>query len=138
MSKKIMKKIVSIEKQELSAEKVELAVADDIQRVTNALNSQISIDERVLKKSVKYYSDLVNNIPNAKQQIKTNRNVVKATDSKINIAENTLKEAKRAADDLGVNPKSIDGYNELEQLIDRVQKSQKNVDEISDRLQRLF
>jgi|TARA_R100000149_G_scaffold30441_1_gene11699 hypothetical protein len=138
MSKKIMKKIVSIEKQELSVEKVELAIADDIQRVTNALNSQISIDERVLKKSVKYYSDLVNNIPNAKQQIKTNRNVVKATDSKINIAENTLKEAKRAADDLGVNPKSIDGYNELEQLIDRVQKSQKNVDEISDRLQRLF
>ena len=138
MSKKVMQKIVLIEKQELSAEKVELAIADDIQRVTNALNSQISIDERVLKKSVKYYSDLVNNIPNAKQQIKTNRNVVKATDGKINIAENTLKEAKRAADDLGVNPKSIDGYNELEQLIDKVQKSQKNVDEISDRLQRLF
>ena len=121
MSKKVMQKIVLIEKQELSAEKVELAIADDIQRVTNALNSQISIDERVLKKSVKYYSDLVNNIPNAKQQIKTNRNVVKATDGKINIAENTLKEAKRAADDLGVNPKSIDGYNELEQLIDEVQ-----------------
>ena len=138
MSKKVMQKIVSIEKQELSAERVELAIADDIQRVTNALNSQISIDERVLKKSVKYYSDLVNNIPNAKQQIKTNRNVVKATDGKINIAENTLKEAKRAADDLGVNPKSIDVYNELEQLIDKVQKSQKNVDEISDRLQRLF
>ena len=138
MSKKVMQKIVLIEKQELSAEKVELAIADDIQRVTNALNSQISIDERVLKKSVKYYSDLVNNIPNAKQQIKTNRNVVKGTDGKINIAENTLKEAKRAADDLGVNPKSIDVYNELEQLIDKVQKSQKNVDEISDRLQRLF
>ena len=138
MSKKVMQKIVLIEKQELSAEKVELAIADDIQRVTNALNSQISIDERVLKKSVKYYSDLVNNIPNAKQQIKTNRNVVKATDGKINIAENTLKVAKRAADDLGVNPKSIDVYNELEQLIDKVQKSQKNVDEISDRLQRLF
>ena len=138
MSKKVMQKIVLIEKQVLSAEKVELAIADDIQRVTNALNSQISIDERVLKKSVKYYSDLVNNIPNAKQQIKTNRNVVKATDGKINIAENTLKEAKRAADDLGVNPKSIDVYNELEQLIDKVQKSQKNVDEISDRLQRLF
>ena len=138
MSKKVMQKIVLIEKQELSAEKVELAIADDIQRVTNALNSQISIEERVLKKSVKYYSDLVNNIPNAKQQIKTNRNVVKATDGKINIAENTLKEAKRAADDLGVNPKSIDVYNELEQLIDKVQKSQKNVDEISDRLQRLF
>ena len=138
MSKKVMQKIVLIEKQELSAEKVELAIADDIQRVTNALNSQISIDERVLKKSVKYYSDLVNNIPNAKQQIKTNRNVVKATDGKINIAENTLKEAKRAADDLGVNPKSIDGYNELEQLIDEVQKNQKRVDEISDRLQRLF
>ena len=138
MSKKVMQKIVLIEKQELSAEKVELAIADDIQRVTNALNSQISIDERVLKKSVNYYSDLVNNIPNAKQQIKTNRNVVKATDGKINIAENTLKEAKRAADDLGVNPKSIDVYNELEQLIDKVQKSQKNVDEISDRLQRLF
>ncbi len=138
MSKKIMKKIVSIEKQELSAEKVELAIADDIQRVTNALNSQISIDDRVTKESVKFYSDLVNKIPKAKEQIKTNRSVVKATDSKINIAENTLKEAKRAADDLGVNPKSIDGYNELEQLIDRVQKSQKNVDEISDRLQRLF
>ena len=138
MSKKVMQKIVLIEKQELSAEKVELAIADDIQRVTNALNSQISIDERVLKESVKYYSDLVNNIPNSKQQIKTNRNVVKATDGKINIAENTLKEAKRAADDLGVNPKSIDVYNELEQLIDKVQKSQKNVDEISDRLQRLF
>ena len=138
MNKKVMQKIVSIEKQELSAERVEPAIADDIQRLTNALNSQISIDNSVMKESVKLYSDLVNKIPKAKEQIKTNRSVVKATDSKINIAENTLKEAKRAADDLGVNPKSIDGYNELEQLIDEVQKNQKRVDEISDRLQRLF
>ena len=131
-----MSKIAQINKEELS--KVELALVDDIGRITNALNSQLSIDDRVMKESVKLYSDLVNTMPKAKERIKTNRSVVKATDGKLQIAERVLKQAKKAADDLGVNVSSIDGYNKLEQLISEVQKSQKNVDEISDRLQRLF
>jgi myosin heavy subunit len=134
--KKAMSKIAQINKEELS--KVELALVDDIGRITNALNSQLSIDDRVMKESVKLYSDLVNTMPKAKERIKTNRSVVKATDGKLQIAERALKQAKKAADDLGVNVSSIDGYNKLEQLISEVQKSQKNVDEISDRLQRLF
>ena len=133
---KAMSKIAQINKEELS--KVELALVDDIGRITNALNSQLSIDDRVMKESVKLYSDLVNTMPKAKERIKTNRSVVKATDGKLQIAETALKQAKNAADDLGVNVSSIDGYNKLEQLISEVQKSQKNVDEISDRLQRLF
>ena len=133
---KAMSKIAQINKEELS--KVELALVDDIGRITNALNSQLSIDDRVMKESVKLYSDLVNTMPKAKERIKTNRSVVKATDGKLQIAETALKQAKKAADDLGVNVSSIDGYNKLEQLISEVQKSQKNVDEISDRLQRLF
>ena len=135
---KAMSKIAQINKEELSAQKVELALVDDIGRITNALNSQLSIDDRVMKESVKLYSDLVNTMPKAKERIKTNRSVVKATDGKLQIAETALKQAKKAADDLGVNVSSIDGYNKLEQLISEVQKSQKNVDEISDRLQRLF
>lgn len=135
---KTMSKIAQINKEELSAQKVELALVDDIGRITNALNSQLSIDDRVMKESVKLYSDLVNTMPKAKERIKTNRSVVKATNGKLQIAETALKQAKKAADDLGVNVSSIDGYNKLEQLISEVQKSQKNVDEISDRLQRLF
>mgnify|MGYP003108795023 FL=1 len=123
---------------ELSTEKVELALTDDLERIINALNSQLSIDDRVMKESVKLYSDLVNTMPKAKERIETNRAVVKATDGKIEIAERTLKQVKKAAEDLGVNVSSIDGYNKLEQLISDVQKSQKNVDEISDRLQKLF
>lgn len=134
--KKAMSKIAQINKEELS--KVELSLVDDIGRITNALNSQLSIDDRVMKESVKLYSDLVNTMPKAKERIKTNRSVVKATNGKLQIAETALKQAKKAADDLGVNVSSIDGYNKLEQLISEVQKSQKNVDEISDRLQRLF
>ena len=42
MSKKIMQKIVSIEKQELSAEKVELALVDDAKRV---ISDYASIEE---------------------------------------------------------------------------------------------
>jgi uncharacterized protein Yka (UPF0111/DUF47 family) len=127
-----------LNKEELSTQKIELALVDDIGRIINALNSQLSIDDRVMKESVKFYSDLVNTMPKAKERIKTNRSVVKATDGKIEIAERTLKQAKKAADELGVNVSSLDGYNKLEQLIREVQKSQKNVDEISDRLQRLF
>ena len=123
---------------ELSTEKVELSLSDDIGRIINALNSQLSIDDRVMKESVKFYSDLVNTMPKAKERIQTNRAVVKATEGKIEIAERTLKQVKKAAEDLGVNVSSIDGYNKLEQLISDVQKSQKNVDEISDRLQKLF
>ena len=134
--KKAMSKIAQINKDELS--KVELSLVDDIGRITNALNSQLSIDDRVMKESVKLYSDLVNTMPKAKERIKTNRSVVKATDGKLQIAERALKQAKKAADDLGVNVSSIDGYNKLEQLLSEVQKSQKSVDEISDRLQRLF
>lgn len=122
----------------LKNQKVDLGIVDDIKRVTNALNSQISIDDRVMKESVKLFGDLVNAIPKAKEIIKTNKSIVKSTDSKINLAENALKEAKKAADELGVNPKSINGYNDLEQLIDEVKKSQSRVDEIADRLQRLF
>lgn len=127
-----------IAKVSLKNQKVDLAIVDDIKRVTNALNSQISIDDRVMKESVKLFSDLVKAIPKAKERIKTNKSIIKSTDSKINIAENALKEAKRAAGEVGVNPKSINGYNDLEQLIDQVKKSQSRVDEIADRLQRLF
>lgn len=42
MSKKVMSKIVSIEKQELSAEKVELALVDDAKRV---ISDYASIEE---------------------------------------------------------------------------------------------
>tara|TARA_Y100000356_G_C11175902_1_gene244049 strand:+ start:198 stop:572 length:375 start_codon:yes stop_codon:yes gene_type:complete len=42
MSKKVMQKIVSIEKQELSAEKVELALVDDAKRV---ISDYASIEE---------------------------------------------------------------------------------------------
>jgi len=125
-------------KTDLATHKVELALVDDIGRIINALNSQLSIDDRVMKESVKFYSDLVNTMPKAKERIQTNRAVVKATEGKIQIAETALKQAKKAAEDLGVNVSSIDGYNKLEQLISDVQKSQKNVDEISDRLQKLF
>lgn len=136
MRKKAMKYVSQVT--ELSTEKVELALADDLGRIINALNSQLSIDDRVMKESVKLYSDLVNTMPKAKERIQTNRAVVKATEGKIEIAERTLKQVKKAAEDLGVNVSSIDGYNKLEQLISDVQKSQKNVDEISDRLQKLF
>tara|TARA_R100001440_G_scaffold40946_1_gene60703 strand:- start:947 stop:1357 length:411 start_codon:yes stop_codon:yes gene_type:complete len=136
MRKKAMRNVSIMT--ELSTEKVELALTDDLERIINALNSQLSIDDRVMKESVKLYSDLVNTMPKAKERIETNRAVVKATDGKIEIAERTLKQVKKAAEDLGVNVSSIDGYNKLEQLISDVQKSQKNVDEISDRLQKLF
>ena len=136
MRKKAMKYVAQVT--ELSTEKVELSLSDDIGRIINALNSQLSIDDRVMKESVKFYSDLVNTMPKAKERIQTNRAVVKATEGKIEIAERTLKQVKKAAEDLGVNVSSIDGYNKLEQLISDVQKSQKNVDEISDRLQKLF
>ena len=63
------------DKVELSAERVELSVASDLKRLVNALNAQLSIDDRILPESQRFVSELSSTLPKAKERAKTNKSV---------------------------------------------------------------
>ena len=94
MSKKIMKKIVSIEKQELSAEKVELAAVDDLK----SLNKEYFKDTDNINSIVK---GAFSEIRKAKTKIISALAVIDKMDSKI-------REIRKMANELGINENDIE------------------------------
>lgn len=119
---------------ELSKEEIELGVASELKTLTNALKSQLSIDDRVLPESQKLWSTLSTAIPKAKDRFKTNESVIKATDGKIDLAEDAIQKAEKAAKELGVNPNEISNFKEVNSLLKEVKQSKKMVVSITDRL----
>ena len=126
------------EKTELATHKVELAIVDDLRILVNSLNSQISIDDRILPESQKLFSTLVSSLPKAKESVKTNKSVINSTNKKIELAEEALNKAKKAAKELGINVNEIQNYKEVDKILDEVKKSQKMVIGITKRLENLI
>jgi len=94
-------------------ERIELGVADDINRSLNSLKAALDINKEAQKESNQLYSGLSSLIPKSKQRAKTNNAIIKGDSKKISLAEKTLNEAKTAAKDLGVNVNQIKGYDEV-------------------------
>lgn len=103
MSKKVMKKIVSIEKQELSAEKVELSSIDDLK----------SLEKEYFKTF-----DTVRDVRRIGVELKKK---AQSGISDLNKIENKIKQElnlfEQKAKDLGVDVKGVKEYQSLNQIV---------------------
>ena len=125
-------------KTELATHKVELSVASDLKRLVNALNSQLSIDDRVLPESQKLISELSSTIPKAKERAKTNKSIINSIDGKIELAEDALNKAKNISKELGINTNEIQNFTQVEKLLDNVVKNKKSMENLTGRLNDLL
>ena len=132
MSKKIMQKIVSIEKQELSTEKVELALVDDAKKIINGNKNvfQIYSDiESVTKEVVKEYANLKIRIEKIKDTAKAvigMESLIDKSFTNIKKADDVLRQMNQQAKELGISPTKI---KESDELFDFTVKASKGVNE---------
>ena len=109
--------------QEVTPVKVELALVDDIQRMVNALNSQKSIDDDVINKTVKILRPLQQLKKDGVDRVKTNESVINSSLDKIKLANDLLLKASQMSKALGVDLKSIQGYDEVVKLVSVLEKN---------------
>jgi hypothetical protein len=113
----------AVQSVELSTVKVDLALVDDIQRMVNALNSQKSIDDKVINDTVKILRPLQQLKRDGVNQVKTNDSVVNSSIDKIKLAKDLLLKASQMSKALGVDLKSIQGYDEVVKLVAVLEKN---------------
>lgn len=110
------------DKVELKSERLELSVASDIKKGINAGKSQLkklASAEKSLRKAQDTFEDALD---------KT-RSVIRNSNF-YNEQVDVINNAEKIAKELGVNPQSIDGFNELLNLMDNVIESEKDLDNI--------
>jgi hypothetical protein len=115
--------VQEVSKVELGAVKVDLALVDDIQRMVNALNSQKSIDDRVINDTVKILRPLQQLKRDGVNRVKTNESVIDSSLVKIKLANDLLLKASQMSKALGVDLKSIQGYDEVVKLVSILEKN---------------
>lgn len=108
---------------ELGAVKVDLALVDDIKRMVNALNAQQSIDNEVINKTVQILRPLQQLKKDGVNRVKTNENVIDSSLVKIKLANDLLLKASQMSKALGVDLKTIQGYDEVVKLVAVLEKN---------------
>ena len=109
MSKKVMQKIVSIEKQELSAEKVELSLYQDIIKFNDSIKQDF-------KRIEKEGAILGKALADAERQRRKFLDIVMLSRRTKQQAEGLIQDFKKAAADLGADFESSD-IKEMQKLI---------------------
>ena len=112
------------DKTELGTHKVELSVASDIKKGITQGKAQLKkLDsaEKFLRKAQDTFEDALD---------KT-RGVIQNSDFYNNQVD-VVNNAEKIAKELGINPKSIDGLNELLDLMDDVNKGEKELNKLID------
>tara|TARA_R100001463_G_scaffold115947_1_gene171199 strand:+ start:205 stop:585 length:381 start_codon:yes stop_codon:yes gene_type:complete len=113
MSKKVMQKIVSIEKQELSAEKVELArKPQSILSDANKLDSKLRGMESKIEKAYLNYKQ------SQKEWVSKLTDIEQDADR----LEDDLVKILDAAQEIGVDGRQIDGYSKAADLVTMLQR----------------
>ena len=112
----IYNKLNSVEKTELETHKVELGIADDIQKAKGNIETAIKEANAILKEFEKAKSEF----EKAEKVALKVRSTASPKGKRLEkMAENVYKttsKAEKAAEGLGVNPSAIKGYNELDSL----------------------
>ena len=125
--KAAMRKIATINKEELSAQKVELNMQQDIDKVLDRLISEFQslralegdIDMQA-EKVKRAKADLDDFIRDAKQ-------AQKETQKRVQEANQVKAKADKAAKDLGVDAKAIKGYNQIDDVISEAEEEIRNI-----------
>jgi hypothetical protein len=108
---------------ELASMKVDLALVDDIKRMVNALNAQQSIDNEVINKTVQILRPLQQLKKDGVNRVKTNESVIDSSLVKIKLANDLLLKASQMSKALGVDLKTIQGYDEVVKLVAVLEKN---------------
>jgi hypothetical protein len=108
---------------ELGAVKVDMALVDDIKIMVNALSSQKSIDDDVINKTVQILRPLQQLKRDGVDRVKTNESVINSSLVKIKLANDLLLKASQMSKALGVDLKSIQGYDEVVKLVAVLEKN---------------
>lgn len=132
MINEITKKLNGISnKVDLKAEKIELGVADDISKMTSDLNAEIQKMESALKSMEDANKAIIKANQDA-DKVESQSMKVRDTAEKANSkVANVLSKADSAANDLGVDPKSIKGYTALDKLYFDVEALSKKINSFS-------
>lgn len=107
----------------LASIKVDLALVDDIKIMVNALNAQQSIDNEVINKTVQILRPLQQLKKDGVDRVKTNISVIDSSLVKIKLANDLLLKASQMSKALGVDLKTIQGYDEVVKLVAVLEKN---------------
>ena len=113
MSKKVMQKIVSIEKQELSAEKVELA-----RKPQSILSDANKLDSKLRGMQSKIEKAYLNYKQSQKEWVSKLTDIEQDADR----LEDDLVKILDAAQEIGVDGRQIDGYSKAADLVTMLQR----------------
>tara|TARA_R110000822_G_scaffold128628_5_gene264505 strand:+ start:459 stop:881 length:423 start_codon:yes stop_codon:yes gene_type:complete len=128
MSKKAMAKIVEINKQELSSEKVELAILDDIQKQVNVLSEGLADMQKKGSTQLKALDNASSAVDKLKRaNLDASRSNV---ENETNKTLNLMARAEEAAKELGVSPTNVKGLRELEKLLSEIKKRAEFIERI--------
>ena len=115
--------VTEVSNVELASVKVDLALVDDIKRMVNALNAQQSIDNEVINKTVQILRPLQQLKKDGVNRVKTNESVIDSSLVKIKLANDLLLKASQMSKALGVDLKTIQGYDEVVKLVAVLEKN---------------
>lgn len=110
---KVFNKLFSKDKVELSSEKYDFALIDDLKAILNGLENQIFIDKDIYNEFIKIGSDLSILQQKAKERVSSYDSVVQSTFKKIQLAEQYMAQAERISKELGTDVNSIPNYNKV-------------------------
>jgi septal ring factor EnvC (AmiA/AmiB activator) len=137
MRKKAMNYVAQVTKQELSTEKVELSVADDVSKTkafAEDIMQQISKIKAEIKEDNKLNSAIDKEI---KERIKSSKNIASKAeqfDNEINKAYSRVakvtQEANKAAKQLGVDASAIKGFDALIKIEQKLVDQRRLTDEL--------
>ncbi len=120
MSKKAMAKIVEISKQELSSEKVELALVDDINKAISDLNNELKNLEKAERNQFNAVVAIRQAINEAKKIDNDSVSLSNKAEGRGDSAAKLISKAQQAAKDLGIKQSDIKGVKELFDVIDKI------------------
>jgi uncharacterized protein YhaN len=125
MSKKIMSKIVSIEKQELSAIRVDLNFQQDIQKFVDEVFEEIDYSERINKEMDAAWVKTRNAVQELTQATQEVKNHLSSLDVKSD-AKSLQDKVKAASAELGVKPTAVKGYDDIDVAVKEATKQAQN------------
>tara|TARA_R110000765_G_scaffold209069_1_gene314225 strand:+ start:362 stop:808 length:447 start_codon:yes stop_codon:yes gene_type:complete len=132
-----LNKLIKESKTELKTEKVELSMNQDLKISVNSLDSNSEILTSVSGDIVKIISQMSSILPKAQDKAKLGKSMIKATESKIDLAQKTVKEAEALGKELGIDTSKIPSIVEIEKLIKSNTKGLKTILRYQDALDKI-
>jgi len=126
--KEVFNKLFKEEKVELSAQKIELASIDELDRFVGALEKALTQIKSNSSKLSKNLRDIENSIADLKVNYNTANKNKQAVNQAIKSSEILSKEIVKQAKDLGINPREIKNVDKLISLISEVEGKQETID----------